>query len=305
VNAGFLICSKVVVDLKSDLKVRLFLLSKIENITKIENIMNKLKKLRMRLVVTAVLVVVSVNDVNAQNTYVDAMLGADMKVSTRLGKWFGIYGAGRVYVRPIPVIYVLNHYDDGRLGYDDEWSLWGPAVSATAGIEIGKKNKFVFGYRSSFGLASRDHNNAISYSVGSFLGYKREVNLNKNKFNVYAGMFGGYIRFEQNPLKENSESNEYMGYGLDLELEYERPLTKNLFLTGRVGLSQSVVGLYGNSTIPTALSINVGLHYKFRPELPNLDWNKQSKRRSVLIRDAFCPPQKRNWNNQNVIFNRP
>jgi hypothetical protein len=219
-----------------------------------------------------------------------------MKVSTIVGKnfQFGLYGSAGVNTWVIPVTYHPNVY-----WIDDEYMAPIMASSLMAGAEIGGKNKITAGINIKNGIIPNKPKNSYMSELIR-LGYKRETVFRKTKVNASVGIFNERISL-LNSYEDAYGQKQGIGYdrkGLELGLEYERALNRNLYINGRVGFSQAFEGLSrmqggdydreGNRMVNgpnSGLSVNVGLHYKFRPELdmPNLDLSrkKQPKRKAV------------------------
>jgi hypothetical protein len=276
--------------------------------------MGKLKNLWGTIGTAAVLTAGQVAE--AQSNQTETLLGADLKVSTRIGQ-VGLYSSFGPYIRPTTTTYFGTNQEQEIL----EWTMPTSSTSFKFGVEVGKKNKVVAGIDIDGG-ASEEEKSELYNKTKVSIGYKREIALSKKvKLSANVGAF-----YENRHFGIPGQSSRvYSRRGTEFGLGYEHALTDNIHIFGHAGFSANIdqINFLGDNrpndiaaTGPNnALSINVGVHYKFRPEIPEVSMDDlfpkrkssyKTPRRKKVKSKIPCHSYKTDiFPGRNSIFNRP
>jgi hypothetical protein len=198
-----------------------------------------------------------------------------------------------------------------------------PGYSFGAGIEHGRRTSVIAGIK----INSPFDRQAELNSITNFnAGIKQKIAINENTdFTAYLGgfynllsvnalenpehlpegfLFSGTEKFEDLFIDNLSSSNTR---GIALSVGIEHKLTESIILDASIGFNfhqkSDFYQIY-------EYALNVGAEIKLNDLIKGSNKPKQKrmkapKRRSMPIRGAYCPPHKPDWNNRNVIFNRP
>jgi len=261
---------------------------------------------------------------NAPKT--DVILGTDLKISTRLGR-FEPFVIARIHAMPIKKTYVV--YD---MEYDQGLGVFSPVTTFTTynsprtTVSLGGGTDFRFTDRfkltAGIDLGSIGDVSATTPKVYASLKYKFDLSPNANA-HAYVGIFGE----ERVRYLYDDEPGIYSGYdrtGAELGLKYEHRLSNRLSFNAKIGYSYGRLSIgvreeyrhmYPILAPKGEFLATVGLHYRFRPEFPEFERREKMPRTSPTRTNRNqprhrqtnvpCPAHKQNYRSSSNVFNRP
>ena len=249
-------------------------------------------------------------------TFPDVMLGPELKVTTKVGK-FAVYGAVGMPIRPMPT----SFHAQGKGPYSDlaTYSIELPSrmTSLKAGIAIGNRNKI----KAEVEVARAKKEQDFFYNgFNATLGYMHEKELSdKDVLSFYAGVSSGNLYFGP---PDHNNTVYFDRAGLKINIKYEKKLSKRFSVFANAGYSlynQSDLGQFeyvDHYFTNHEFSARVGLHLDLRPKLPNIGFEmpkrkpskKSPRKKSHSKVDAPCyayPKYNRFGNEGNARYIQP
>jgi hypothetical protein len=241
-----------------------------------------------------------VNIPNVRSAPVEAMIGAELKLThLRLGP-VELFNTAGIHARPIR----NDSYSDHRERFEDPNAIFrfpaSPAVAALGGgVDIKLNNKNTITAGADYHYMIMDNKTEEYKRTKFFIGNNYKFNLSdRSNASIYTGLFqeeqyvGAKLEYEG---ETTFGRHANLRRGIELGIGYEKVINRDISFNAKVGYAQSLITHpYRNYGVGSELSASVGLHLRLNPsfkfDIPSY------KKRPTPTKGKYgmipCPPSR-------------